>query len=254
VKLAQNGQEALDLLRQQHFDCVLMDIQMPVMGGLEAIALIRRDAQLSGLPVIAMTANASNRDREQFLAAGMDDFLSKPFKAPALYAVLAKWLSARAPRAEWAGIPAHNVQSPGAQSPAPHGAASLIDFERVAGFCGDDPKDMRAFMSRLIASLREDVAIIEAALERRDMQTLSAQAHHMLTSALMAGAHGYADLCRALEQCRTAEDFAQARDIVCRLRPALDGIEAELTGEPAALDTWAARKRQGAGAHPVTEG
>src|SRR5207244_4896218 len=83
VVVAGNGQEALDLLAQQHFDAVLMDVQMPVVGGLEATAQIRARDNGDGrrVPIIAMTAHALKGDRERCLAAGMDAYLAKPIEA-----------------------------------------------------------------------------------------------------------------------------------------------------------------------------
>ncbi|MDD2884007.1 MAG: response regulator [Dechloromonas sp.] len=85
--LAVNGQVGVELFRQQRFDLVLMDMQMPVMGGLEATRLIRAHEaaqQLPTTPIIAMTAAAMNEDRAACLAAGMDDYLAKPIKTRAL--------------------------------------------------------------------------------------------------------------------------------------------------------------------------
>jgi PAS domain S-box-containing protein len=87
VTVANNGQEALDRLESDRFDVVLMDMQMPVMGGVEATRIIRRREAERGLPrlrIVAMTANALEADRDACLAAGMDDYLSKPFKATEL--------------------------------------------------------------------------------------------------------------------------------------------------------------------------
>jgi CheY-like chemotaxis protein len=80
VDVADNGQKAIDLLRQVEFDVVLMDMQMPVMDGLEATTRIRAlpDASKAKVPIIAITAHAREADREQCLAAGMDDYLTKP--------------------------------------------------------------------------------------------------------------------------------------------------------------------------------
>jgi hypothetical protein len=86
--LAQNGQEAIDLLDRQSFDVVLMDMQMPVMSGIEATERIRaREAELHlpRTPIIAMTAAAMQDDRDACLAAGMDDYLSKPIKVKELH-------------------------------------------------------------------------------------------------------------------------------------------------------------------------
>jgi CheY-like chemotaxis protein len=89
VVLAQNGQEAVDLFPGQHWDLVLMDMQMPVMSGLEATRLIRAgEASGHRTPIIAMTANAMEADRLACLEAGMDEHLAKPFNATALQAIL----------------------------------------------------------------------------------------------------------------------------------------------------------------------
>jgi CheY-like chemotaxis protein len=79
IELANDGQEALDKLEQSPaFDLVLMDVQMPVLDGLEATRLIRKDPRWDGLPIIAMTAHAMNGDKERCLEAGMNGYISKP--------------------------------------------------------------------------------------------------------------------------------------------------------------------------------
>jgi two-component system sensor histidine kinase/response regulator len=96
MAIANNGQEAVDMLQREHFDLVLMDCQMPVMDGFEATASIRqREADMgvnSPLPIIALTANAIAGDRENCLARGMSDYLSKPFAQAQLHDILARWL------------------------------------------------------------------------------------------------------------------------------------------------------------------
>jgi CheY-like chemotaxis protein len=92
VVLAKNGQEGVNLFPGQAWDLVLMDMQMPVMGGLEATRLIRaseRPGQRT--PIVAMTANAMESDRQACLEAGMDDHLAKPFNARDLLAVMARY-------------------------------------------------------------------------------------------------------------------------------------------------------------------
>ena len=96
VCVANNGKEAIDLLLKERFDCVLMDVQMPVMDGFEATRLIRAHPKLSGTLVIAMTANAGRDDQQRCMDAGMDEFVTKPVAPRLLFAVLAKWLAQRA--------------------------------------------------------------------------------------------------------------------------------------------------------------
>jgi CheY-like chemotaxis protein len=90
---AESGEEALELLASRHFDCVLMDVQMPVMDGIEATSRIRA-GEAPGvdpdLPVIAMTAHAMIGDREQIMKAGMDDYVAKPIEMDLLEAALAR--------------------------------------------------------------------------------------------------------------------------------------------------------------------
>jgi len=87
--LAANGLEVLDALRRQPYDLILMDVQMPEMDGLDATRQIRRTDSLGQQPhIVAMTANAMQGDRAQCLAAGMDDYISKPMRAQELSALL----------------------------------------------------------------------------------------------------------------------------------------------------------------------
>jgi signal transduction histidine kinase/CheY-like chemotaxis protein len=90
VVLAQNGKEAVDALKKESFDLVLMDIQMPEMDGYEATAAIRKKEKVGGkhIPIIAMTAHAMKGDRERCLEAGMDGYVSKPIKAQELFEVI----------------------------------------------------------------------------------------------------------------------------------------------------------------------
>jgi CheY-like chemotaxis protein len=89
VVLAQNGQEAVEMFPSASWDLILMDMQMPVMGGLEATRLIRAaEAPGQRTPIVAMTANAMASDRQSCLDAGMDDHLAKPFNATVLQATL----------------------------------------------------------------------------------------------------------------------------------------------------------------------
>lgn len=91
---AENGEEALKVLLTQRFDLILMDIQMPVLDGLTATQMIREKEKISGehTPIIAMTAYALNGDRERFIDAGMDGYISKPIDAEGMNQLAKKWL------------------------------------------------------------------------------------------------------------------------------------------------------------------
>jgi two-component system sensor histidine kinase/response regulator len=91
VDLAENGEIAVRMAQENDYDAVLMDMQMPVMDGIEATRAIRSDPRFKNLPIIAMTANAMAADREQCLKAGMNDHIGKPIDPDQLFSVLLRW-------------------------------------------------------------------------------------------------------------------------------------------------------------------
>jgi CheY-like chemotaxis protein len=93
VDIANHGQEALDQLEQKGYDCVLMDVQMPVMDGYTATRKIREQDKLGDLPILAMTANATVEDQERSLAAGMNEHIAKPINPQILFSALLKWIT-----------------------------------------------------------------------------------------------------------------------------------------------------------------
>ncbi|MEM1118087.1 MAG: response regulator, partial [Bacteroidota bacterium] len=103
--VAANGIEALDAVRRQPYDVVLMDVQMPEMDGLEATRAIRSDGSVHQPQIVALTANAMEGDRERCLAAGCDDYLSKPVVVAALREAIDRAADAVAARTEAAAEP-----------------------------------------------------------------------------------------------------------------------------------------------------
>ncbi|HAI69001.1 MAG TPA: hypothetical protein DCM38_06130 [Gammaproteobacteria bacterium] len=93
VEIANNGKEAIAMIAKSDFDAVLMDVQMPEMDGYEATRLIRENPQYSELPIIAMTAHAMSGDKEKCLAAGMNDYITKPIEVDRLFSTLKKWVT-----------------------------------------------------------------------------------------------------------------------------------------------------------------
>jgi signal transduction histidine kinase/CheY-like chemotaxis protein/HPt (histidine-containing phosphotransfer) domain-containing protein len=110
VDVAGNGRQAVDLARENRYDLMLMDLQMPVMGGLEATRLIRTFPQAQDIPIIALTANTYEEDRKHCKEAGMNDFVGKPVDPLELFATILKWL----PKASDVHLPV--LQAPRPQS------------------------------------------------------------------------------------------------------------------------------------------
>jgi CheY-like chemotaxis protein len=97
VDIAENGRAAVDKIRANDYDLILMDIQMPEMDGLEATRLVRSMAGYETLPILAMTANVFEEDRKACLEVGMNDFVAKPIEVDTMFKILAKWLPTQEP-------------------------------------------------------------------------------------------------------------------------------------------------------------
>src|SRR5260370_12701198 len=124
VDVVGNGREAFDAVAREHYDVVLMDIQMPELDGLEATRAIRASPAGAGLRIVAVTAHASAGDKERCLAAGMDDYLSKPFKARHLFTAVE-------------GRPdPHPASRPGSQSATRSHPGGLAAFPGATGQAG----------------------------------------------------------------------------------------------------------------------
>ena len=217
VSVAGNGAEALEAMGRQRFDCVLMDVQMPVMDGLEATRRIRQDPQLKDTLVIAMTANAGVEDRARCLQAGMDEFLSKPVVPALLGATIARCLGrSTAPAPAVAAAPA-----PGAGA-----AGGLLDLEALALSAGGDPERMRKYAFLFVSTAREALAEIDRALDNGNTMAAGAVAHRIKSAARAVGAGGFAGLCEEIEG--QAGRPAQVRALAARLRVQLARIEREL--------------------------
>jgi PAS domain S-box-containing protein len=201
VQVANNGIEATEMITQQAFDAVLMDIQMPVMDGYETTAMIRRDPRfaIGKLPIIAMTAHALAGEREKALRAGLDDYISKPIDVDRLTQVLMHWL----------GNPAMNShtdrpfeQSLAVQSPTP---SVILDTKQALRRLGN-----QALYERLLRMFQSDQADaarkIRAALETADHKTALRLAHTLKSTAGVIGAVDLSQAAQALEQALLANE------------------------------------------------
>lgn len=180
VREVESGRDALDELERRRPDVVLMDVQMPDMDGLTAVRLIRENAKLASLPVIAMTAHAMLGDRERFLAAGMSDYVSKPIEETQLFRALGRWLRAEpspagsAPLAGGPETPGRPVEAPGSAvldrtAGLRRAAGNRALYERlVSTFAAEAPE--------LLDRLRESANRGDGDAVRRDLHTLKGNA------------------------------------------------------------------------------
>jgi signal transduction histidine kinase/CheY-like chemotaxis protein/HPt (histidine-containing phosphotransfer) domain-containing protein len=220
VETANHGRQTLDILQTRHFDAVLMDCEMPVMDGFSATAAIRsREPAGTHIPIIALTADATDAGRAACLAAGMDDYLAKPFRRDALHATLARWLT---------GAPAAQASSADAPVPAePILDGATLDALRALPRSG--AKDMLSHIGELyLLDSRGLIATIEESLGTADSAALTRAAHAWRSYNGNVGAHGLARLCRELEDSARQGDFVAAREIYARIRTLHERVRGEL--------------------------
>ena len=197
VTIAQNGQEAVTMAGQAHFDLILMDLSMPVMGGLEAAATIRTLPGQAATPILALTANAFKEDRQRCLEAGMNDHLAKPVTPTTLYQALARWLPGASPRPAAAPetAPATGTSEPG----SPPAIAGLDTTEGLRSTRGQLPRYLR-LLDRFARSYQGSATGLRAQLAEGRLDEIRLLAEGLRSSAGPLGASQLAACAAQLEQ------------------------------------------------------
>jgi signal transduction histidine kinase/ligand-binding sensor domain-containing protein/CheY-like chemotaxis protein/HPt (histidine-containing phosphotransfer) domain-containing protein len=206
VTVVVNGRAALEAVERLPFDVVLMDVQMPMLGGLEATAEIRRREAATGrhLPIVAMTAHAMKGDRERCLAAGMDEYLSKPLESKRLLSLVESIAGER-------GVA---------------GGHSVLDA--ILETMGGDDTLAREICALFLRELPEHLNTIRAAILAEDAAGLSRAAHALKGSAANFGDTALVAAARALEECGRAGDLSDAPRCWAWLTAEAESLEAAL--------------------------
>jgi two-component system sensor histidine kinase/response regulator len=214
VDLAENGEIALRMIRQNDYDAVLMDMQMPVMDGVEATRVIRTDPRFANLPIIAMTANAMAADRMVCLEAGMNDHIAKPIDPDQLFGVLLRWMKrpdgdgkvsdgARAQRPE-TGPQGRELTVPG------------IDVAAGLKRTGGNRRRYESLLRKFAEQQANAGATIRAALANGDDATAERTAHSLKGAAATLGANALAEAAaRAETAIKSGQDGGAAIQALC---------------------------------------
>jgi PAS domain S-box-containing protein len=217
-----NGQEAVQAIETavarnvNLYSAVLMDCQMPVLDGFEATALIRKSERNSPLhiPIIAMTANAMQGDRERCLGAGMDDYLSKPINPSLLQNLLEKW--AGPPLIDKAAITPHVVQlsSPEAAPAQSSRAVGLdINFELLNDYFGEDPGTITKLLMLFESTTTVLLEKLVVAMAQRNATSVHALAHELKGSCGNIGIERMALIAADLELAATACEWSSLESL-----------------------------------------
>jgi signal transduction histidine kinase/CheY-like chemotaxis protein len=206
VEVANNGEEALAAFERARFDLILMDVQMPKMDGFEATGAIRANEAIQGgrTPIIAVTAHAMKGDREKCIAAGMDDYVTKPLRFAELADLLRIYSgSARIERLS--------------EPPRPPSAAIVFDAQGVLERVQGDRKLLGELLNMFCEEYPRRQAELREALAARDAKLLERAAHSLRGSAGNLGAAATALAADALEQLARGGDLTNANDAVAAI-------------------------------------
>jgi PAS domain S-box-containing protein len=232
VDLVANGFEAVDAVSRIPYDVVLMDCQMPDLDGYGATEAIRRlPGAMAQIPVIAMTANAMQGDRERCLAAGMDDYVTKPFQMDQLRAVLARWSQSRGtPVVERPGDGAAETHAAPAAldappiDPAVFGALRELEEEGAPGF-------LRELIDLYLSDLPGRLAELERAVAAGDAPAVQRAAHTLKGSSANLGARRVATDCEAIERDARSGSLARAAELLARVQLGAEQVRHALEEE-----------------------
>ena len=225
VVVAHTGRRALEALRKKRFDAVLMDIQMPEMDGIEATRAIRNDQTGDfdpAIPIVALTAHALKGDRETFLRAGMNEYLSKPVSPADLEAALGR-VTGAAPAPE-------QPQAAPAET-----AGQVLDWTELLAKARGNTGFLMKLFGAFVAEQPGNLAAMRSALDEKDLPHLAFLAHSLKGAAATMCAPALRDASHELERAARADDqprAAQALDVLARdLDTVLAAMHAKLSAE-----------------------
>jgi CheY-like chemotaxis protein len=222
VDIAQNGLEALQIVQHNSYNLVLMDCMMPEMDGYAAtkeIRLQQSSGKLPHFPIIALTANAIEGDREKCMMAGMDDYLAKPFRSAALLRLIKIWVKAFA-------IMADNIADPAITAKLVINDTALVAIRAIGG---------NELLHRVITLYLSNAHTLLQSLEQGwaagDLHAIRSASHTLKSSSNQVGANGLAELCREMENDARNNCYDTSEQTLLR-------IKQEFSNTHAALNTY----------------
>jgi len=224
IDVAENGHQAVDAVRRADYDLVLMDIQMPELDGVQATRQIRAlPAPKCSVPIIALTAHAMSGAREQYIQAGMDDYVSKPIEPNVLLGKIEEIAERAARRESPAALPTPSDTTGTASVSAPIDRTKLDALENMMA-----PEDMREFLQLYLTQADQRVSRILSLAAAGDLGSAAREAHTLVGTAGNVGARRVSELARSIEEACKKGDETRAGRFVGELGEAASVTSVEL--------------------------
>ncbi|MEM6522390.1 MAG: ATP-binding protein [Bacteroidota bacterium] len=203
IDQAENGYTALEKLKVNNYDIILMDVQMPIMDGYEATNTIRKTFPegKNNVPIIALTANAIKGDNEKCLEMGMNDYLSKPFQPESLFDAMSKFVNERE---------------------KPESASQIIDLSYLKGVCNNDESFMREMIDTFVTNTPQIISEMVHMSKEQNWRQVSALAHKLKPSVTFMGINQIKDAIKRIESFAkegrkidvVAKDIDEVREVI----------------------------------------
>ena len=231
LEMAENGREALEKVSSKAFDIVLMDMQMPEMDGMTATQAIRKlEGPEANVPIVALTAHASRKERERCLAGGMNEYLTKPFQPKELFRTILRLLPEEA-----RNRPPVPTSAPEDTSPEPTEVLSsgytlqLLNLEILEGISGGDPKRLMKFLDMFDRLSQQEWKVIRAAAGKKEWDTVRKSAHKLKGQAGYLGVDFLHKLLERIEKFEYPEtDLELLTHLLTETEEGLEKVRAEI--------------------------
>ena len=218
VSIASNGYEALELLEKGFFDCILMDVQMPEMDGIETTLRIRKltDPKKSTVPIIAVTANVLNEDIRRYKAAGMNDYLAKPFDEPALLNVISR--NENKDSGPWPSPKPLQHDENLKNADTMQGTGKLYDLTMIQSVSGGDEEFIKKMIALFIETVPNNIREMSEAAGQQDWDLAGKLAHKLKSTIDSMGIKSVRDDIRKIESlCKEKKQLEEVPALVTRV-------------------------------------
>lgn len=228
VTVASNGFEALNVLKETKYDVLLVDCQMPEMNGYELTKRVRAGESLDKhLPIIAMTANVMDGDREKCFGAGMDDYIAKPINQDLLYEVLEKWTNTIKSAASSEVPTSEEIEHMAINDRYSH--SSRFNGEELLKNFDHDNTFVKEIIQKYLSVSSSTIDRLLQAISTRDKVRIAEYAHSLKGSSLTIRAESFAIICEAIEKKARTNDIEGARRYKSMLKDAFEELRGVLS-------------------------